>query len=391
MAVWLYFRFPLSLRMVEEMLAARGIDVSHETVRRWAEKFGRDYANRLRRRAIRPGDTWHLDEVVITIAGEKHWLWRAVDGHGFVLDVLVQKRRDTKAAKRLMRKLLKKDAMAPRVMITDKLRSYAAAKRDLRCGAEHRQHKGLNNRAENSHQPTRRRERIMKRFKQRGMFRAPHRRSDRPAWKIQQDPFQGRCGQLLQRWAACAGKTADGELLRNGSSSPAKVWHRTLPWSMCIAPSTSLARRNNSTKSRVLRWESRWIRCGCPRQPIRLCPQRIREPISRSGRDPGHRPYAHTGPNPRKQGRKTHPHPPCRVWRLTITGCGIAGGAHIRGFWCALFPGGIRHAGGCHGRWARAAWLMLKGPPDCGNRPLRRVDDGPELTCAADRALPGTA
>ena len=121
MAVWLYFRFPLSLRMVEEMLAARGIDASHETVRRWAEKFGRDYANRLRRRAIRPGDTWHLDEVVITIAGEKHWLWRAVDGHGFVLDVLVQKRRDTKAAKRLMRKLLKKYAMAPRVMITDKL------------------------------------------------------------------------------------------------------------------------------------------------------------------------------------------------------------------------------------------------------------------------------
>ena len=165
MAVWLYFRFPLSLRMVEEMLAARGIDVSHETVRRWAEKFGRDYANRLRRRAIRPGDTWRLDEVVITIAGEKHWLWRAVDGHGFVLDILVQKRRDTKAAKRLMRKLLKKYAMAPRVMITDKLRSYAAAKRDLRCGAEHRQHKGLNNRAENSHQPTRRRERIMKRFK----------------------------------------------------------------------------------------------------------------------------------------------------------------------------------------------------------------------------------
>ena len=132
MAVWLYFRFPLSLRMVEEMLAARGIDVSHETVRRWAEKFGRDYANRLRRRAIRPGDTWHL-EVVITIAGEKHWLWRAVDGHGFVLDVLVQKRRDTKAAKRLMRKLLKKYAMAPRVMITDKLRSYAAAKRGRRA------------------------------------------------------------------------------------------------------------------------------------------------------------------------------------------------------------------------------------------------------------------
>ena len=110
MAVWLYFRFPLSLRMVEEMLAARGIDVSHETVRRWAEKFGRDYANRLRRRAIRPGDTWHLDEVVITIAGEKHWLWRAVEVMGSCLRSCSE-RRDTKAAKRLMRKLLKKYAM----------------------------------------------------------------------------------------------------------------------------------------------------------------------------------------------------------------------------------------------------------------------------------------
>jgi putative transposase len=141
-AVWPYFRFPLSLRMVEEMPATRGIDVSHETVRRWAEKFGRDYAQQLRRRAICLGNTWHLDEVVITIAGQKHWLWRAVDGHGFMLDVLVQKRRDTKAAKRLMRKLLKKYARAPRVMITDKLSSYAAAKWELRSGVEYRQHKG---------------------------------------------------------------------------------------------------------------------------------------------------------------------------------------------------------------------------------------------------------
>jgi putative transposase len=109
--------------------------------------------------------TPHLDEVVIAIAGEKHWLWRAVDQEGFVLDVLVQRRRDKKAAKRLFRKLLKKQGRVPRVLITDKLRSYGAAKREIMPGVEHRQHKGLNNRAENSHQPTRRRERIMKRFK----------------------------------------------------------------------------------------------------------------------------------------------------------------------------------------------------------------------------------
>jgi putative transposase len=167
-AVWLYFRFPLSLRMVEEMLAARGILVSHETVRQWALKFGQSFATQIRRRVRAPGDKWHLDEVVISIAGRKHWLWRAVDQHGFVLDVLVQSRRDAKAAKRLLRKLLKKQGMAPRVMITDKLASYAAAKREIMPGVEHRQHKGLNNRAENSHQPTRRRERIMKRFKSAG-------------------------------------------------------------------------------------------------------------------------------------------------------------------------------------------------------------------------------
>ena len=164
-AVWLYFRFPLSLRMVEEMLAARGISVTHETIRQWGLKFGREFANRIRRRAPRRGDKWHLDEVVISFAGKKHWLWRAVDQDGFVLDVLVQSRRDKKAAKRVFRKLLKKQGRAPRVLVTDKLRSYAAAKREIMPGVEHRQHKGLNNRAENSHQPTRRRERIMKRFK----------------------------------------------------------------------------------------------------------------------------------------------------------------------------------------------------------------------------------
>jgi putative transposase len=154
--------------MVEEMLAARGILVSHETVRQWALKFGRDFANQIRRRLPAPGDKWHLDEVVISIAGRKHWLWRAVDQNGVVLDILVQSCRNAKVAKRLLRTLLKKQGTAPRVMITDKLASYGAAKREIIPCVEHRQHQGLNNRAENSHQPTRRREHIMKRFKSAG-------------------------------------------------------------------------------------------------------------------------------------------------------------------------------------------------------------------------------
>jgi putative transposase len=165
-AVWLYFRFPLSLRMVEDLLGARGIIVSHQSVRLWAKKFGRCFANTVRRRtAGKLGDKWHLDEIVVTIGGKKYWLWCAVDQQGFVLDVLVQSRRNAKAAKRLMKKLLKGQCHSPRVMITDKLRSYGAAKRDIMPGVEHRSQKGLNNRAENSHQPTRRRERIMKGFK----------------------------------------------------------------------------------------------------------------------------------------------------------------------------------------------------------------------------------
>jgi len=118
-AVWLYYRFPLSLRMVEELLAARGIDLSYETVRRWSVKFGLGIARRIRSTALARGDKWHLDEVVVTINGSKHWLWRAVDQHGAVLDVLVQSRRDRHAAKRLMRKLLKKHGRAPRVLIID--------------------------------------------------------------------------------------------------------------------------------------------------------------------------------------------------------------------------------------------------------------------------------
>jgi putative transposase len=146
-AVWLYFRFPLSLRLVEEMLLERGIVVSYETVRRWALKFGPDYARRRRRKAPSHDDIWHLDEVVVTIAGKRYWLWRAVNQDGYVLDEVVQSRRDTKAAKRLLRRLLKQQGCPPRRMITDKLGSYAAAQRQVMPDVEHRSHKGLNNRA----------------------------------------------------------------------------------------------------------------------------------------------------------------------------------------------------------------------------------------------------
>ena len=125
-AVWLYFRFQLSLRLVEEMLLERGILVSYETVRQWTLKFEPAYARRLRRKRASRRDVWHLDEVVISIAGQKHWLWRAVDQDGYVLDEIVQSRRDTKAAKRLLRRLLKKQGCPPRRLITDKLGSYAS-------------------------------------------------------------------------------------------------------------------------------------------------------------------------------------------------------------------------------------------------------------------------
>jgi len=145
-AVRLYFRFPLSLRMVDELLAARGIMVSHEAVRQWALKFGQAFANQIRRRLPCAGDKWHLGEVVLTIAGVKHWLWRTVDQNGMVLDILVQSRRDTKAAKRLLRKLLKKQTRPSRVMVTDKLASYGAAKCQVMPSVEYRKHKRLNNR-----------------------------------------------------------------------------------------------------------------------------------------------------------------------------------------------------------------------------------------------------
>jgi putative transposase len=166
--VWLYFRFSLSFRDVEELMAVRGVSVSYETVRRWTLKFGQRYANELRRRRPHPGDKWHIDEVFLTIQGKTAYLWRAVDQHGSVLDILVQSRRNKGAAEKFFRKLVKGCQYVPRVVITDKLASYGAAKREILTSVEHRQHKRLNNRAENSHQPTRQRERTMRRFKSPG-------------------------------------------------------------------------------------------------------------------------------------------------------------------------------------------------------------------------------
>jgi putative transposase len=164
-AVWLYFRFTLSFRDVEGLLASHGVIVSYEAIRQWTLKFGQTYANTLRRQQPKRGDKWHLDEGVLTINGKHHYLWRAVDQEGYTLDILVQSRRDRKAAKRFFRKLLKGLCYVPRVIVTDKLKSYAAAKREIMPGVEHRQHKGLNNRTELSHQPTRQQERQMRRFK----------------------------------------------------------------------------------------------------------------------------------------------------------------------------------------------------------------------------------
>ncbi|MEW7009908.1 IS6 family transposase [Lentilitoribacter sp. EG35] len=163
-AVWLYYRFPLSLRLVEEMLLERGTVVSYETIRRWGMKFGPNYARRLKRNQPAPNDVWHLDEVVISIGGKKYWLWQAVDQEGYVLDEIVQSRRNTKA-RRLLRRILKKQGLAPKRIITDKLGSYGAARRQIMPHIEHRSHKSLNNRAENSHVPLLKRERMRQGFR----------------------------------------------------------------------------------------------------------------------------------------------------------------------------------------------------------------------------------
>ncbi|MBL3670920.1 IS6 family transposase [Streptomyces sp. M2CJ-2] len=163
--VWLYHRFALSLRDVEELMLERGIEVSYETIHQWTRRFGPAYANALRRRRPKPGDTWHLDEVFVKIQGRQRYLWRAVDADGTVPGLLVQSKRDTAAARRFFRKLMKKTRSVPRVVVTDTLRSCGAAHREVMPSAGHRSHQGLNHRAENSHQPTRQRERARKGFR----------------------------------------------------------------------------------------------------------------------------------------------------------------------------------------------------------------------------------
>jgi putative transposase len=164
-AVWLYHRFGLSLRDVEDLLAERGITVTYETIRQWCLTFGLDYARRLRSRRGRQGDMWYLDEVFVRIQGRQHLLWRAIDEDGDVIDILVQSRRNQRAAVRFFRKLLKRQGSVPRELVTDKLASYPAAHRTVMPSVRHVTTQHANNRAEVSHQPTRQRERQMRRFK----------------------------------------------------------------------------------------------------------------------------------------------------------------------------------------------------------------------------------
>ena len=167
-AVWLYHRFSLSFRDVEDLLAERGITVSYETIRQWCLTFGLDYARRLRSRRGRQGDTWYLDEVFVRIRGRQQYLWRAVDEDGDVIDILAQPRRNRRAAIRFFRKLLKGQGRIPRRLITDKLPSYGAARRVVMPSVVHRTDPYANNRAEVSHEPTRQRERQMRGFKSGG-------------------------------------------------------------------------------------------------------------------------------------------------------------------------------------------------------------------------------
>jgi len=167
-AIWLYLRFTMSFRDVEDLLAERGIAVTYETMRRWVNHFGPMIAADLRRRRPKPHTTWHLDEVYLKIDGRMAYLWRAVDAEGEVLDVLVQSKRNKRAALNLMRKLLKKYGFVPDKLVTDDLRSYRAAAQDLGISYRHERGRWHNNRAENSHQSTRRRERKMQGFKSPG-------------------------------------------------------------------------------------------------------------------------------------------------------------------------------------------------------------------------------
>ena len=211
-AVWLYFRFTLSFRDVEDLMAQRGIDVSYETIRCWTRKFGQHFARNLRR--ARPGATgrWHLDEMVVRIGGQRMYLWRAVDDEGEVLDMLVQKRRNKAAALKLLRKLLKRQGIHPETIVTDGLASYRAATCEIGCTDRHRPGRlRENNRAENSHLPIRRRERKQQRFKSQGsaqrflaIHAAVYNTFNVQRHMIRRSTFRHLRAEALKTWAAAA-------------------------------------------------------------------------------------------------------------------------------------------------------------------------------------------
>ncbi len=164
-SVWLYHRFNLSHRDIEDLLSERGIQVSYEAIRLWCNKFGSEYAKRLKKKRNGFGDTFFIDEVFIKINGVQHYLWRAVDQDGDVIDVYLQKRRDSKTAKRFFKRLLKSNKGKPWKIFTDKMRSYPVAHKELMPDVIHDTSQYANNKAELSHQPTRVRERVMRKFK----------------------------------------------------------------------------------------------------------------------------------------------------------------------------------------------------------------------------------
>jgi putative transposase len=210
--VWLSYRFPLSYHDVQALLCECGIEVTHEAIHQWCRKFGQDYANQLQRRRAQPGAQWHLDEVFLTINGQRHYLWRAVDQDDNVLDILVQSRRNKHAAKKFFRKLLKGVQYVPRVIITDKLKSYGTAKRELLPGVEHRQSRALNNRFENSHRPTRQREYRVQGFKSVGYAQrflsayGPLAHHFRPRQhRLSASAYRAEMRQRFASWAAITG------------------------------------------------------------------------------------------------------------------------------------------------------------------------------------------
>ena len=208
-AVWLYFVFPLSFRDVELLLHQRGIIVSHEAIRAWCYKFGPHLAQSVRRKRRPTSDKWHLDEVFVKISGKRHYLWRAVDSRGQVIDILMQVRRNAKAAKRFFEAALGKAESVPRVIVTDGLRSYNIISREILVGLVHRRSKYLNNRAENSHQPTRRRERRMQRFKSPvqaqlflSIFDILYRYFHPPKHLLTADAYRQQLDTCCQTWAS---------------------------------------------------------------------------------------------------------------------------------------------------------------------------------------------